>query len=98
MNIGYISWRHKCGFNLSRPYRSFQTSSFCDYKKVKVKAGNGGDGFVSLTSVFNGPKNLNLARVVHGQRNVADGGDGGNGGHVLFKVNSTAMWLSFVQF
>ena len=41
---------------------------------MRVKGGKGGDGCVSLASVylveFAGP----------------DGGDGGNGGHVLFKV------------
>ena len=48
--------------------------SFVDWRRVRVKAGNGGDGLISTLSIF--------AEAEAGP----DGGNGGNGGHVLFKV------------
>ena len=54
-----------------------QGSSFLDQKRVKLFGGKGGDGCVSFMRLFGnefaGP----------------DGGDGGNGGHVLFQVRFT---------
>ena len=48
---------------------------FVDWTRVSIKAGNGGDGRLSLLSVykkeFAGP----------------DGGNGGHGGHVIFRAN-----------
>ena len=55
---------------------------FIDWVQVKVKAGNGGDGRLSLLSVykkeFAGP----------------DGGNGGNGGHIIFRANPKVNSLS----
>ncbi|MDE5792940.1 MAG: GTPase CgtA, partial [Oscillospiraceae bacterium] len=48
---------------------------FVDKAKIKIKAGNGGDGAVSF----------------HREKYVAaggpDGGDGGNGGNIIFQVD-----------
>ena len=50
-------------------------SYFVDWKRTRVVAGKGGDGCISMASLkgteFAGP----------------DGGDGGNGAHVIFKVD-----------
>ena len=51
----------------------FQSLQFVDYKRVAVRAGDGGDGCVSFLSLF--------ANEFAGP----DGGDGGNGGHVIFQ-------------
>ena len=45
-----------------------------DWKAVRVEAGNGGCGGISMASLF--------ANAFAGP----DGGNGGNGGHVIFKV------------
>lgn len=66
-----------------------KTDHFVDYRKVKVTAGDGGDGCISFLSVyrkeFAGP----------------DGADGGNGGHVVFKgvkgLRSLSHVSSFIQ-
>ncbi len=58
---------------------------FIDWIRVHVKAGNGGDGSVSLLSLyreeFAGP----------------DGGNGGNGGHVIFKANGQKNNLNHLK-
>lgn len=50
-----------------------KSDAFVDIKKIKIKAGKGGDGLVSFLHTketeWGGP----------------DGGDGGNGGHVIFQ-------------
>lgn len=55
---------------------------FIDYAKIKVKAGNGGDGAVAF----------------HREKYVAsggpDGGDGGRGGDVVFQVDDSISTLS----
>lgn len=48
-----------------------------DWRRVRVRAGSGGHGAVSLGRVFANP------------RAGPDGGDGGAGGHVVFEVGST---------
>lgn len=53
---------------------SSQVRPIVDYRQIKVQAGSGGDGCVSLASISKNP----MAGP--------DGGDGGNGGHVVFKV------------
>ncbi len=57
-----------------RNRKSAASNAFVDYRRVRVQAGDGGDGRVSMASVFRvefaGP----------------DGGDGGNGGHVIFRA------------
>ena len=54
---------------------------FVDKAKIKIKAGNGGDGAVSF----------------HREKYVAaggpDGGDGGNGGNVVFQVDDNFSTL-----
>lgn len=56
--------------------KATDSSKFVDWLRVLVKAGDGGDGGVSLLSLakneFAGP----------------DGGNGGNGGHVIFQATS----------
>lgn len=58
--------------------------SFLDWKVVRVHGGNGGDGSLSLASEhrkeFAGP----------------DGGQGGNGGHVLFQATKKVSTLERV--
>lgn len=55
---------------------------FCDYAKIKIKAGRGGDGCVSFLRDINKP------------RGGPDGGDGGKGGNVIFRVDSNINTLS----
>ena len=50
-----------------------QAMLFIDYKRATVSAGNGGNGRVSFLSLF--------ANEFAGP----DGGDGGNGAHIIFK-------------
>lgn len=54
-------------------YIYFKAKSFVDQRRISCKAGNGGDGMVSFRReagvTFGGP----------------DGGDGGNGGHIIFE-------------
>ena len=50
-----------------------------DFKKLRVKGGDGGDGCVSFLSL---PRN---------EWAGPDGGDGGNGGHVIFQGESTTQ-------
>ena len=52
----------------------FQSRHFVDYRKVRVAGGDGGDGCISFLSAY-----LN-------EWAGPDGADGGNGGHVVFKV------------
>ncbi|KAF5306637.1 hypothetical protein FQA39_LY08826 [Lamprigera yunnana] len=58
--------------------------SFADLKRVRVVAGKGGDGCISFlhlwSNEFAGP----------------DGGDGGNGGHIIFKASENVKDLSSV--
>lgn len=49
---------------------------FIDYTKIKVKAGNGGNGAMTFH------------REKYIDNGGPDGGDGGNGGDIIFKVNS----------
>nr|CAG4644164.1 EOG090X0ACU [Lepidurus arcticus] len=56
-----------------------------DWKQVKVKAGKGGDGCISLLRRFANP---------HGG---PDGGSGGNGGHVLFRATTNTTSLDRVS-
>ncbi len=55
-------------------YSKKRGSYFVDFRRTRIKAGNGGDGAISTSSIFRvefaGP----------------DGGDGGNGAHVVFQV------------
>ena len=57
--------------------------SFADWRRVRVTGGNGGPGCISMLSEwcveFAGP----------------DGGDGGSGGHVVFRVLHTVEDLKF---
>lgn len=57
-------------------------SLFVDVAKIKIKAGNGGDGAVSF----------------HREKYVAaggpDGGDGGNGGNIVFKADDSLSTLA----
>ncbi|XP_041375708.1 mitochondrial ribosome-associated GTPase 2-like [Gigantopelta aegis] len=58
---------------------------FVDFKKVHVKGGHGGNGFVSFSSLpgneWAGP----------------DGGNGGNGGHIIFKASTNYKSLSHLD-
>ena len=54
---------------------------FCDELKLKLVAGKGGDGFVSFR------------REKFVPRGGPDGGDGGNGANIIFKVNTNLNTL-----
>ena len=56
---------------------------FCDWKRVRVSGGDGGDGGIFTTSL-------------HGVEYAGpDGGDGGNGGHVLFRVKERYLCFNY---
>ncbi|CAJ0564449.1 unnamed protein product, partial [Mesorhabditis spiculigera] len=55
---------------------------FVDYKRLRCKAGAGGNGMISFMRAF---------RMPFGG---PDGGDGGNGGHVVFQANKKIIDLS----
>lgn len=58
---------------------------FVDFKRVKFKAGNGGDGCISMLHLF--------ANEMAGP----DGGDGGNGGHIVLRADTQTKSLAGVQ-
>lgn len=62
----------------------WKVQNFLDFKEVQTSGGRGGDGCMSFLSLwineFAGP----------------DGGDGGNGGHVIFEANSQVKDLHHV--
>lgn len=62
-----------------------QVHHFVDFRRVRVLGGNGGDGCISLLSVYKK------------ERAGPDGGDGGNGGHVVFKVRRKSLFSSSVS-
>ncbi|KAK3581147.1 hypothetical protein CHS0354_024677 [Potamilus streckersoni] len=61
-----------------------QTEKFLDFKRVQISGGNGGDGMMCFSSLykkeFAGP----------------DGGDGGNGGHVIVSASRSKKSLNHV--
>ncbi|XP_033625733.1 mitochondrial ribosome-associated GTPase 2-like [Asterias rubens] len=61
------------------------TKRFVDWRRVRVKAGDGGNGSISLRRAafeeFGGP----------------DGGDGGNGGHILLQADRRTKSLGAVK-
>ena len=59
---------------------------FVDYAKIKVSAGNGGNGCVSFRREKFFPKG------------GPDGGNGGRGGNVIFKVNSQLHTLQDIKY
>ena len=62
-----------------------ENQTFVDYLKIKIKAGDGGNGALSLLSVkykeFAGP----------------DGGNGGNGGHFIFQASKQVNSLGHLK-
>ncbi len=58
---------------------------FIDEVKIKLQAGKGGDGAVSFR------------REKYIPRGGPDGGDGGRGGHIIFKVDEGINTLSFFR-
>lgn len=54
-------------------FQSRQSKHFVDWRRVRVAGGNGGDGCVSVR------------REAHVEFGGPDGGDGGNGGHVILE-------------
>ena len=77
-----------CWIDIAWPDSLFfwQSQFFIDFKATKLKAGKGGDGLVSFMNLkekeFCGP----------------DGGDGGNGGHVLFEGGVSKFHLKIQRF
>ncbi|KAI6216962.1 GTP-binding subdomain and GTP-binding protein domain containing protein [Aphelenchoides fujianensis] len=69
----------------TKPRSSGEAASFVDFRRVRCKGGNGGNGMVSFLREykvpFGGP----------------DGGNGGNGGHVIFKASSKTKNFSGVH-
>ena len=59
---------------------------FCDELKLKLTAGNGGNGCISFR------------REAHVPRGGPDGGDGGRGGDIILRVNRNLNTLSHLSF
>lgn len=59
---------------------------FLDYAKIYIKSGDGGSGSVSFR------------REKYVPRGGPDGGDGGRGGHVIFRVSSGLTTLSHFRY
>lgn len=51
----------------------FQNRSFVDMKRITIHAGKGGDGCIAFDRLFCNPNG------------GPSGGDGGNGGHIIFQ-------------
>ncbi|VDN50225.1 unnamed protein product [Dracunculus medinensis] len=60
-------------------------SSFIDFKRIKCKGGNGGDGMVSFLRAFNLPFG------------GPAGGNGGNGAHIIFQADTSTKDLSHLK-
>lgn len=60
----------------------YNTLMFCDETIIKVKAGNGGDGYMSFR------------REKYIPKGGPDGGDGGNGGDIVIRANENVNTLS----
>lgn len=60
-------------------------SEFVDYRRVKVKGGSGGDGKICFLSLMSNP----MAGP--------SGGDGGNGGHIIFEACKDVKSLNNVK-
>ncbi|UXI19125.1 cytochrome B5 [Sarcoptes scabiei] len=58
---------------------------FVDQKRVRVKGGKGGDGMICFLQLFNNP------------RAGPSGGDGGNGGHIIFRASSNVKSLNHLK-
>ncbi|GAB6026194.1 hypothetical protein CHUAL_012405 [Chamberlinius hualienensis] len=63
----------------------YQKEAFVDFKRLKVKGGNGGNGCLAF---------LHLKR---NEMAGPAGGDGGNGGHVIFEADSQIKSLQHVE-
>lgn len=65
--------------------KSLQHAHFVDFRSVLTRGGNGGDGCIALLHI----KNNEFAGP--------SGGDGGNGGHIVFKADKQVKSLAGVQ-
>ncbi|KAF0303701.1 Mitochondrial ribosome-associated GTPase 2 [Amphibalanus amphitrite] len=65
--------------------RRSQPRPFIDWRRIRVTAGSGGDGAVSLARVYRNP------------RAGPDGGDGGAGGHVIFQATTNVKSLGHLD-
>ena len=61
--------------------KGVEKSVFTDYAKITIKSGNGGDGAVAFR------------REKYVAAGGPDGGDGGRGGNIYFKVDPNANTL-----
>lgn len=86
-----LTWREKI-LSKSMPLRSIKDKSihernlhFIDYKRVSVKGGKGGDGMICFLHLY-------------GNENAGpSGGDGGNGGHIIFEASKHINSLSRIK-
>lgn len=78
-------WYKFCTDTLFKSSASYVERNFVDKLKLKVKAGNGGNGCVCY---------YRDRTVVSG---APDGGDGGKGGDIYFKANKSVSDLSFFK-
>lgn len=64
---------------------NIHSSEFIDYKRVHVKGGKGGDGMICFLQLWSNPQA------------GPSGGDGGNGGHVIFEASKNTKSLNQIK-
>ncbi|ORY08173.1 GTP-binding protein Obg/CgtA [Basidiobolus meristosporus CBS 931.73] len=66
-------------------YADDKTTDYCDFKKIQITGGDGGDGCVSFL------------KARHRNKGMPDGGNGGQGGSVYFEATNDIVSLHSVS-
>ncbi|KAH9529586.1 hypothetical protein DERF_003463 [Dermatophagoides farinae] len=70
---------------INKSSTNIHSSEFIDYKRVHVKGGKGGDGMICFLQLWSNPQA------------GPSGGDGGNGGHVIFEASKNTKSLNQIK-